>query len=210
MKELIKHILNESVSEKKKLNLVIQMINNLFDNIDSIEIKEYAGKPMVRVYFYKTSDAINEDTVFADEIQSVIYHYTGLNLLPYWKTDWDDNSDFRLDAVKVDENKKMDMVNETEMKQPKYLNIIKDLVEPFKYDDCICDVNVLYNDEDDMYLIDIEISNEELGEKFFAVVGKTQYVKSLRSKIKETIKDFLPINNFYVGSHSTPKCGFKF
>ncbi len=100
-------------------------------------------------------------------------------------------------------------MNESEEKQPKYLNILKDLVEPFKDEDCVCSVKVWYNDEDDMYLIDVEVGTQEMKEKFFAEVGKTHYVKKLRLKIKETIKDYLPIDNFYVGTYATPKCGTK-
>ena len=100
-------------------------------------------------------------------------------------------------------------LNESEEKQAKYLNILKDLVEPFKYEDCVCGVKVWYNDEDDMYLIDVEVGTQEMKEKFFAEIGKTHYVKKLRLKIKETIKDYLPIDNFYVGTYATPKCGTK-
>ena len=100
-------------------------------------------------------------------------------------------------------------LNESEEKQAKYLNILKDLVEPFKYEDCVCSIKVWYNDEDDMYLIDVEVGTQEMKEKFFAEVGKTHYVKKLRLKIKETIKDYLPIDNFYVGIYATPKCGTK-
>jgi hypothetical protein len=100
-------------------------------------------------------------------------------------------------------------LNESEEKQAKYLNILKDLVEPFKDEDCVCSVKVWYNDEDDMYLIDVEVGMQEMKEKFFAEIGKTHYVKKLRLKIKETIKDYLPIDNFYVGTYATPKCGTK-
>jgi hypothetical protein len=100
-------------------------------------------------------------------------------------------------------------LNESKEKQVKYLNILKDLVEPFKDEDCVCSVKVWYNDEDDMYLIDVEVGTQEMKEKFFAEVGKTHYVKKLRLKIKETIKDYLPIDNFYVGTYATPKCGTK-
>jgi hypothetical protein len=40
-------------------------------------------------------------------------------------------------------------INESEEKQPKYLNIIKDIVEPYKKEECVCDINVSF--EDDMY-----------------------------------------------------------
>jgi len=100
-------------------------------------------------------------------------------------------------------------INESTEKQPKYLNIIKDLVEPFKDEDCVCDIRVLYNEEDDMYLIDLNMGTEELNEKFFAVIGMSHYVSKLRRDIKETIKDYLPIDNFYVGSYASPNCKWK-
>jgi hypothetical protein len=99
-------------------------------------------------------------------------------------------------------------LNESEEKQPKYLDIIKDIVEPFKNEDCVCDIKVSY-DEDDMYLIDVEVGLFELREKFYAEVGRNHYVKKLRVDIKEAIKGYIPIYNFYVGSHATPKCGEK-
>jgi hypothetical protein len=100
-------------------------------------------------------------------------------------------------------------INESEEKQPKYLDIIKDIVEPFKNEDCVCDIRVLYNEEDDMYLIDVEVGLFELREKFYAEVGRNHYVKKMRVDIKEAIKGYIPIDNFYVGSYSTPKCGEK-
>jgi hypothetical protein len=81
------------------------------------------------------------------------------------------------------------------------------LVEPFEDEDCVCDIRVLYNKENDMYLIDLNMGTEELNEKFFAVVGMTHYVSKLRRDIKETLKDYLPIQNIYISSIATPRCG---
>jgi hypothetical protein len=100
-------------------------------------------------------------------------------------------------------------INESTEKQPKYLDIIKDIVEPFKNEDCVCDVRVLYNEEDNMYLIDLNMGTEELNDKFIAVIGMNHYVSKLRRNIKETIKDYLPIDNFYVGSYASPNCKWK-
>jgi hypothetical protein len=100
-------------------------------------------------------------------------------------------------------------INESEEKKPKYLNIIKDLVEPFKDEDCVCDIKVLYGEKDDMYLIDLNMGTEELNDKFIAVIGMNHYVSKLRRDIKETIKDYLPIDNFYVGSYASQKCNSK-
>jgi hypothetical protein len=100
-------------------------------------------------------------------------------------------------------------INESKEKKPKYLNIIKDLVEPIKDEDCVCDVRVLYDEEDDIYLIELNMGTEELNDKFIAVIGMNHYVSKLRRDIKETIKDYLPIDNFYVGSYASQKCNSK-
>jgi hypothetical protein len=98
-------------------------------------------------------------------------------------------------------------INESKETEPKYLSVIKDITEPFKDEDCVCDISVLYNDEDDMYLIDVSVGTEELNDRFFADVGRTHYVKTLRLRITKAIMDYLPIDNFYVGSYGTPYCG---
>ena len=100
----------------------------------------------------------------------------------------------------------VEFMNESENKKSNYVNLIKDIVEPFKNEDCVCDVKVWYNDEDDMYLIDVEIGMQEMKEKFFAEVGRTHYVKTLRLNITKSIIDYLPIKNFYVGSYGKPNC----
>jgi hypothetical protein len=100
-------------------------------------------------------------------------------------------------------------INESKEKKPKYLNIIKDLLESIKDEDCVCDVRVLYDEEDDIYLIELNMGTEELNDKFIAVIDMNHYVSKLRRDIKETIKDYLPIDNFYVGSYASQKCNSK-
>ena len=100
-------------------------------------------------------------------------------------------------------------LNESEEKQPKYLDIIKDIVEPFKNEDCVCDIKVSYDDEDYMYLIDVSVGLFELKKKFYSELGVNHYAKNIRVDIKNAIKGYVPIDNFYVGSYATPKCGEK-
>jgi hypothetical protein len=125
---------------------------------------------------------------------------------------WPEDSPNRLqESIRriLRENSLKNDLMESEEKQPKYLDIIKDIVEPFKDEDCVCDVRVLYNEEDNMYLIDLNMGTEELNDKFIAVIGMNHYVSKLRRNIKETIKDYLPIDNFYVGSYASPNCKWK-
>ena len=289
-------------SENKKLELVTKMIHEFFDEVSFIDIKKYENKPMIRVYFDNDEEAGNEESYFAEQIQDKIYEYTGIKLIPYWRT-IPTNTDayFRLDAIKLkydgegnvineaEENKKekkfnrliqnvedylnsneypsvkrftvyyedthddvivniffdaeeavklggginsvikkvgkqvmsdleifpLDFkyythfdkgINEAEEKQPKYLNIIKNLIEPFKNEDCVCEINVLYDEEDDMYSVYLVLGNEELNNNFYYVTETINYRDKLANKIKTEIKSYLPIDNLYVGSYGKPNC----
>jgi hypothetical protein len=99
-------------------------------------------------------------------------------------------------------------INESEEKKPKYLNIIKDIVEPYKKEECVCNINVSYDDEDDMYSVYLEFGVEDLNDKFIAN-GAHHYVLKLKNDVKDTIKGYLPINELYVGSYGTKRCDRK-
>jgi hypothetical protein len=222
LQESIKRILREDSlkndlmeSEDKKLKLVQEMIYNLFDEVEFIEVDtNYEGKPLIKVYHDVEDTAANYDNWFTHRIIDEIKEMTGdgIILSPWWAAGWDwkyKNADFFMDVQKIEYDDEGNVINESEEKQPKYLEIIKDLVEPFKDEDCVCDVRVLYNEEDNMYLIDLNMGTEELNDKFIAVIGMNHYVSKLRRNIKETIKDYLPIDNFYVGSYASPNCKWK-
>jgi hypothetical protein len=98
-------------------------------------------------------------------------------------------------------------LNESEEKQPKYLDILKDLVKPFKDDDCVCNVGVYYDTEDDMYTVTLEVGMKELRGKSNNSFVRAEYVRALRRDIKTTVKDYLPIQNIYISSIATPGCG---
>jgi hypothetical protein len=204
---------SESKSEDKKLDLVKQMILQLFDEVEYIEIDEIYGKPLIKIYHDVEDTAVNYDNWFEEVIEDKIDEMTGGNIIlcSWWTPQWHykrKNADFFIDVEKIEYDDDGNKINESEEKQPKYLDIIKDIVEPFKNEDCVCDIKVSY-DEDDMYLIDVEVGLFELREKFYAEVGRNHYVKKIRVDIKEAIKGYIPIDNYYVGSHATPKCGEK-
>jgi len=208
--ESIKKILRESVdkSENKKLELVTNMIHDFFDEVSFIKIKKYENKPMIIVYFDNDEDAGNEETYFAEQIQHEIYEYTGIKLRPYWHHEqYNTDSDFRLDAIKLKYDKEGNVINESEEKQPKYLNIIKEIVEPYKNEDCVCDIRVTF-DEDDGYMIFLVFGVEDLNGKFVGN-GAHHHVLKLKNDVKDTIKDYLPIDDLYVGSYGTQRCGLN-
>jgi hypothetical protein len=92
-----------------------------------------------------------------------------------------------------------------DIKRSNYLNIIKDIVEPFKNDDCVCDIDMWYDDEDDMYSVYLVFGTEELNDKF-THDGKYHYIRKKITVVKEAIKSYLPIDNLNVGSYGKPNC----
>jgi len=196
-------------SEDKKLKLVTKMIHEFFDEVSFIKIKKYENKPLIRVYFDNDEYAGNEESYFAEQIQDKIYKYTGIKLIPYWHTiQYNTDADFRLDAIKLKYDNEGNVINESEEKKPKYLNIIKDIVEPYKKEECVCDINVSYNDEDDMYSVYLVFGVEDLNDTFIGN-GAHHYVLKLKNDVKDTIKSYLPINELYVGSYGTKRCDRK-
>jgi hypothetical protein len=199
--------LRESVdkSEDKKLKFVTKMIHEFFDEVSFIKIKKYGNKPLIRVYFDNDEEAANEETYFAEQIQDKIYKYTGIKLIPYWHMiQYNTDADFRLDAIKLKYDNLGNVINESEEKQPKYLNAIKNLIESFKDKDCVCDIDVLF--EDDTYCIYLKFGVEDLNDKFLSN-GAHHYVSKLKNNVKDTIKNYLSIDNLYVGSYGTKRCG---
>jgi len=99
--------------------------------------------------------------------------------------------------------------NINESKEEKnYISIIEKIVEPFKEDDGVCDIDMWYDEEDDMYSVYLVFGTEELNDKFTSD-GKYIYIRKKIIAVKETIKSYLPIDNLFVGSYGKPNCGWK-
>jgi hypothetical protein len=197
------NVINES-DESKQERKFNKLIQNAEDYLNS---NEYPSVKKFTVYYDDTHDDVIVNIFF--NVEDSIRLGGGINsvIKRVGKQVMEDLEVFPMDFkyyIHFDRD-----INESEEKQPKYLNIIKDLVEPFKDEDCVCDIKVLYGEKDDMYLIDLNMGTEELNDKFIAVIGMNHYVSKLRRDIKETIKDYLPIDNFYVGSYASQKCNSK-
>jgi hypothetical protein len=100
-------------------------------------------------------------------------------------------------------------MNESKETEPKYLSLIKELVEPFKDEEGVCDINVSYDDDDDMYSVYIVMGTEEMNDKFFYVPMIQNHISKLKINVRNTIKDYLPIDNLYVGSYGKPNCNWN-
>ena len=199
LRESIKRILNESVPPQ------VRRRQEEFDRIflhyrDSFIGHEYKSfKSFWNVTFEATMETLYH-ALFSKTVKD---------------DDWEESAEYienHLIKKYKDETKQMwekkhhNRLNES--KSSNRLNIINDLVEPFKEDDCICDIDMWYDDEDDMYLVYLVFGTEELNDKFTSD-GKFGYVRKKQKEVEETIKSFLPIKNIRVGSYGTPHCGWN-
>jgi hypothetical protein len=197
------NVINESDESKQE-----RKFNKLIQNVeDYLNSNEYPSVKKFTVYYDDTHDDVIVNIFF--NVEDSIRLGGGINsvIKRVGKQVMKDLEVFPLSFkyyIHFDRD-----INESKENEPKYLNVIKDIIEPFKYEDCVCDIRVLYNEEDDMYLIDLNMGTEELNDRFFYLVGRAHYVKTLRLQITKSIKDYLPIDNFYVGSYASQKCNKK-
>lgn len=87
--ELVDVIKEET--QNKEVKLVKQMIYNLFDEVSSIKVSEYDGKPLLNIYIDSDDPAANIEAWFDELISEKIMEYTGGNIivLPDWTFHWD-------------------------------------------------------------------------------------------------------------------------
>ena len=192
------NVINESEENKKE-----KKFNRLIQNVeDYLNSNEYPSVKRFTVYYEDTHDDVIVNIFF--DAEEAVKLGGGINsvIKKVGKQVMSDLEVFPLDFKYYTHFDKG--INESEEKQPKYLNIIKNLIEPFKEEDCVCDIRVTF--EDDMYVIYLVFGSEELNDLFFSFVGRARHGENLRNNVKNTITDYLPINNLYVGSISKPNC----
>ena len=120
MKDIRQHIKNVLVEENqnKKVNLVKQMIYDLFDEVSFIEQSTYDNKPLLTIYFDSDDPAANIESWFDEHISRTILEYTGGNIivLPYWTFSWDyrkKNVDIYIDTEKLKYDNLGNVINES-------------------------------------------------------------------------------------------------
>jgi hypothetical protein len=198
------NVINESkednITEVKKNLKVINTLLSLvsWDGLCSIwvdynpEDEEYEIRSKTTASYFDDNNIEQELNSLEDSISSMgirVYIYT-----PWHVENCEDEPEF---------------LNESENKKSNYVNVIKQLVEPFKDEDCVCDIDVSYDEEDDMYGVYVVLGHEELNDNFFSSSAMGFYAKKLRVDINKTIVDYLPIKNLYVGSYGVPNCDWK-
>ena len=208
-----KESVNESESDNSKVSLAKSLIHQLFDEVSFIEQSTYNDRPLLTVYFDSDDTAANIESFFTHEICDTVKDYTSGEILcnPSWGPEWKtnrNNPDILIDAILLEYDDEGNVLNESK-KEKNYLQILEELVEDFKDEVGVCNINVSYDDEDDMYSVYIVIGTEEMNEKFFYVPAMQNHISKLRMNVKNTIKQYIPIDNLYVGSYGKPNCGWK-
>jgi len=99
----------------------------------------------------------------------------------------------------------VEFMNES-TKQTNHMKILKELVEPYKKEDCICDIKVSFDVEDNYYNVYLVFSQEELHDKFSDVYGIRSWISKMIRDVTIELEAFLPIPNIYVGKYSKPNC----
>jgi hypothetical protein len=197
------NVINESDESKQE-----RKFNKLIQNVeDYLNSNEYPSVKKFTVYYDDTHDDVIVNIFF--NVQDSIRLGGGINsvIKRVGKQVMEDLEVFPMDFkyyIHFDRD-----INESTEKQPKYLNIIEDLVEPFKDEDGVCDIRVSYDDDDDMYSVYIVMGTEEMNDKFFYVPMIQNHISKLRINVRNTIKDYLPIDNLYVGSYGKPNCNWN-
>lgn len=107
MNQLRQHIKKVLFEEKEdnKVNLVKSLIYGMFDEVTSIDVSEYDGKPSLDIYFDSNDPAANIESWFDEHISEKIMEYTGNNIivLPSWTFNWDgrkNNVDIYINTIK--------------------------------------------------------------------------------------------------------------
>ena len=97
---------------------------------------------------------------------------------------------------------------ESEDNEGLYLSMIKDIVDPYKTENGVCDIDVNYDQEDDMYTVMVNFGLKQLDKTFHPVrsLQREWHVEDIRNKVKNEILGLLPIENIYVGSTAVENC----
>ncbi len=96
-----------------------------------------------------------------------------------------------------------------ESKTSQHLKLISNLLEPFKEKDCVCDIRVTFDVEDNDYNIYLVFSQEELHDKFSDLYGIRGYISKMQGEVKTDLESFIPIRNIFIGYYTKPNCEWR-
>ena len=96
--------------------------------------------------------------------------------------------------------------NLNESKTSQHLKLMNNLLDPFKEKDCLCDIKISFDVEENYYDIYLVFSQKELHEKFFNLYGIRSYIQKMKEEVKMELESFLPIRNVFIGNYTKPNC----
>lgn len=193
MKNIRQHIKNVLIEENQNNNveMVKQLIYELFDEVSFIEQSTYYNKPLLKIYFDSDSEAANIDTWFANQITNTISEYTSDNVIvcPYWKPNWDwrkKAADVYIDTILLKYDNLGNVINENylienddENEIQKNLKVIEKIIKMIDKLEGLCDIWVTYNPEDGDYEI-----RSKTTIRYFDIEDMVQELRFIEKSIK--------------------------
>jgi hypothetical protein len=213
---------------KKKVNYYLLLANEVNKDTDEVE-QDY----LLHVYI-KIGDKLLDSNGFTtmDEVKERVddWYNRQLTIAPeeYDINVWEEESDeipemffnnqfCNTKRVKEDMDKFLshpsvkkllkDTLNESKSSQ--HLKLMNNLLDPFKEEDCICDIKVSFDVEENNYNVYLVFSQEELHDKFSDIYGIRGWIRKMRDDIKKDLEAFLPISNIFIGYYTKPHCGWS-
>jgi len=96
--------------------------------------------------------------------------------------------------------------NLNESKTSQHLKLMNNLLDPLKKKDCLCDIKISFDVEENYYNIYLVFNQKELYEKFFDLYGRKTYIQKMKEEVKMELESFLPIRNIFIGYYTKPNC----
>ena len=203
LQESIRRILREEVfesDESRQERKFTKLLNNIEEYINS---NSYNSVIRVMVDYDEVMDDVIVNIFF--DAEHAVKLGGGINsvIKRSGKKIMEDLSVFPFD-FKYHIHFEKPQLNESKTSQR--LKIINNLLEPFKEKDCICDIRVTFDVEENYYDIYLVFSQKELHEKFFDLYVIRSYIQEMMNEVKMELESFLPIRNVFIGNYTNPNC----
>ena len=90
-----------------------------------------------------------------------------------------------------------------------FVELMESILQHLKEEDCICDIKISFDVEENYYDIYLVFSQEELHDKFSNVMWIRNYITKRMNDVKNDLEAFIPIRNIFIGYYTKPNCGWS-